>query len=115
MAMKYAPLLSLVMATPALAHGWPSICPDCAAEVCRARAEARLGCAELPAVMEDQYLSFTQQYLMVYNRGGVVQPALPQAVVIPARPRPMNTEALPTTPRAGATAPQGAATPSRGD
>jgi hypothetical protein len=98
--MKYVPLFLLAMAAPAAAHGWPSICPDCAAEVCRARAEARLGCAELGPVMEHQRLLLNHQILLRYNRGLVVQPAFPQAVVVPADPEAMKPGTAAPTPRA---------------
>jgi hypothetical protein len=98
--MKYAPLFLLAMAAPAAAHGGPSICPDCAAEVCRARAEAQLGCAELGPVLEHQRLLLNHQILMRYNRGLVVPPAFPQATAVPAGPEAMTPGTAATTPRA---------------
>jgi hypothetical protein len=110
--MKSAPLLLLLIAAPAAAHGWPSLGPDCAAEVCRARAEARLGCAELPVYIEYQRLSYNQQALTVYNQGLLAWPALPQPAVVPPRPAAVKPGENPTAPRANTATPRGdAATP----
>jgi hypothetical protein len=106
--MKSAPLLLLAMAAPAMAHGGPSICPDCAAELCRARAEARLGCAELGPVMEHQRLLLNQQFLMRYNRGFVVAPTQPQAVVAPVGPEATPPASTTVAPRANAPKPRAA-------
>jgi hypothetical protein len=106
--MKSAPLLLLAMAAPAMAHGWPSIGPDCAAEFCRARAEAQLGCAEIGPVMERQRLLLNQQFLMRYNRGLAVPPLQPPAVVGPLGPGATSSGATTVAPRANAPKPRAA-------
>jgi hypothetical protein len=114
--MKYAPLFLLAMAAPAAAHGGPSLGPDCAAEVCRARAEARLGCAELGPALEHQRLLLNHQVLMRYNRGLVGPPAFPQATAVPAGTEAMTPGTAATTPRAAnPSSPRTETTPPRRD
>src|SRR5689334_11640921 len=56
-AMKFAPCLIFVMTAPALAHDWRADRAETAAEMCRARYEARLDCYAIQALLESQRMS----------------------------------------------------------
>jgi hypothetical protein len=84
--MKYAPLLLLFLASPACAHGWPGGDLEGRDTMLKARAEYRLDCGQLNAVIEAQRWQTNQRAL---NQFGRVQTLVPIQPVnpLPARPR----------------------------